>query len=443
MNERFCREALSQALALGADNAEAYFRRGESLAVDILNGELDAYHSSVDEGVSLRVTKGAKTGYAYTQAMDDAAFLAGQAVANAEALEKEENHPYFEGGEYQALADKADCSAPGTAKLTELACELERAALNADERVRRVQHCKVFWSRTRVRILNTRGLDADRRVCETGAYVVPIVKQGEEERNGFAFRLGKAYTQTQALADEAVREALDQLGAQPVPGGTYAAVLRHDAASDLLSAFAGMFSAENAQKGLSLLKGREGERLGAPCLHIIDDPLLEQGYAPSPFDDEGVPAARTEVMEGGVLKTLLHNLKTAAKDGKRTTGNAGKVSTAAPIGVLPTQLFIAPGDAAPDALLAQMGQGLYITDFSGLHAGANAVSGDFSLLCRGFWVSGGKQVYPVAQITAAGNFLEWMRRVVAVGNDLRFALPGAGGCFGSPSLLLESLVISG
>ena len=95
-----------------------------------------------------------------------------------------------------------------------------------------------------------------------------------------------------------------------------------------------------------------------------------------------------------------------------------------------------------DALMRTLGDGLFVTELSGLHAGVNGVSGEFSLLCKGQLVQGGKAVRPVAYITLSGTFLGLLQGVEAVGSDLRFSLP-TGTCFGSPSLLIRELMVSG
>lgn len=101
--------------------------------------------------------------------------------------------------------------------------------------------------------------------------------------------------------------------------GSYAVILRHDAMADLLQAFSPVFSADEAQKGRSLLAGKEGEAVAAPCVTIVDDPF--HAYAPRAFDGEGTPSVTKNVVEDGTLKTLLHNLKTAKKAGCESTGN--------------------------------------------------------------------------------------------------------------------------
>ena len=171
-------------------------------------------------------------------------------------------------------------------------------------------------------------------------------------------------------------------------------------------------SAENAQKKLSLLAGREGETIAASCVTLMDDPLLPGGFASAPFDGEGSACRTKAVIENGVLKTLLHSR---------------------------SNFFFRPGEKDLDSLLADMGEGLLITELGGLHAGANPVSGDFSLIAKGFRVAGGKQGLPVEQITVAGNFYQLLKNIQAVGSDLEFK--GSG--IGSPSVDIGSIHVAG
>ncbi|HML45936.1 MAG TPA: metallopeptidase TldD-related protein [Clostridia bacterium] len=182
-----------------------------------------------------------------------------------------------------------------------------------------------------------------------------------------------------------------------------------------------------------------GEVIAAPCVTLVDDPLLPEGMATAPFDDEGVATYRKPVIEAGTLKTLLHNLKTAKKDGVQSTGNAAKSGYAAPVRVSPSNFFFQPGADDLAALCARMGEGLVITDVSGLHAGANAVSGDFSLLSKGYRVRNGEKAEPVEQITVAGNFYTLLKDIVAVGSDLTFPFGGVG----SPSVWVKALSVAG
>ena len=145
------------------------------------------------------------------------------------------------------------------------------------------------------------------------------------------------------------------------------------------------------------------------------------------------------MIENGRLTTLLHNLKTARKAGVKTTGNAAKSGYAGAVNVSPSNFYLKPGEKTQAELLADMGDGLVITEVSGLHAGANPISGDFSLIAQGYTVKDGKKDQPVEQITVAGNFYQLLKNIRAVGSDLTF--PGSP--IGSPSVDVGEIAVAG
>ena len=151
-------------------------------------------------------------------------------------------------------------------------------------------------------------------------------------------------------------------------------------------------------------------------------------------------ATRTKaVIENGKLTTLLHNLKTARKAGVKTTGNAAKNGYAGTVNVSPSNFYLKPGEKSKEELLADLGNGLVITEVSGLHAGANAISGDFSLIAQGYTVKDGKKDQPVERITVAGNFFQLLKNIRAIGSDLTF--PGSP--IGSPSVDVGEIAVAG
>ncbi len=201
-----------------------------------------------------------------------------------------------------------------------------------------------------------------------------------------------------------------------------------------------MFFAERVQKGLSLLTGKLDQPIASRSITILDDPF--EADNPRAFDAEGVPSVRTTVVENGVLKSYLYNLKSAKKDGVASTSNAGRAGAAGPVNTSPSNFYIVKGEKSFDALRTMLNNGLIITELSGLHAGLNPISGDFSLIAKGLLVENGEVVRSVDQITVAGNFLTMMQGIEEVGADLRFGPPGFGR-IGSPSLLIGKLIVSG
>lgn len=164
---------------------------------------------------------------------------------------------------------------------------------------------------------------------------------------------------------------------------------------------------------------------------------------PINFDAEGSATHRKNVIAGGILNTLLYNLKTAAVAGKCTTGNASKAGYHAPVSVRPFTMYMAPGELTEEQLLKKAVRGVYINSLGGLHAGANPISGDFSLQSGGFMIEDGKKTSPVKSFTVAGNFYDLLKNIVGIADNME--LPRAMGmtAFGSPSVLVENLSIAG
>ena len=101
--------------------------------------------------------------------------------------------------------------------------------------------------------------------------------------------------------------------------------------------------------------------------------------------------------------------------------------------------YIEKGTDTFEDLLNEVKEGVIITEFSGLHAGANSITGDFSLAAKGFYIKDGKKDFPIEQITVAGNFLDVLKNIKKIGTDLKFPLSNIG----SPSCIVEGLTIAG
>ncbi|MDO4565035.1 MAG: TldD/PmbA family protein [Clostridia bacterium] len=429
-----------EALKQGCEAAETYYAAEESFSCSILKGEVLRYKSSVEGGLNLRVKYKGKDGYAYTESMEEPEALVARAIDNAAAVETGDEHPMQSAQEYATIKRRNNPVMDMDAnEKIELAKRLEAAALAADPLIERVGQSQVATSIGVEEIHNTLGLKAERSMRQAVSVVAPIAKKNERVKDSYAFRIGEEVLDVEGCADEAVQKAVLSLDASPCLTGRYDIVLENMAAADLLAAFSGIFSAEEAQKGRSLLRGKEGESVAADCVTIVDDPF--HPAAPRAFDSEGTPARFKKVVENGVLNTLLHNLKTAKKAGVETTGNAFRSGAASSIGVGPTVFYIQAGETPFDELIRRLNNGLLITEIAGLHAGLDPVSGDFSLMASGRLVKEGKLGEAVDQITVAGNFLSFMRSVELVGSDIKETL--AQTTVLCPSLLVRDISVAG
>lgn len=443
--DQFIQALLNEALKAGIEAAEIYLSSGDRFKAMCVKGEITNYTVNATRGLSLRGLYQGKMGYAATEAFDEAAVaqLVEAVKESATLTEDEDVQEIYPGDKEYPKADNYNPALDQVDEGRKLALiqEIEKKALALDERITALNYNMISTSSGETRIVNSYGLNLSHRDNMAVCYISATAKEGDRVATGSGFKVTRNFEEidADAIAKEAVDEALFMLKAAPVPSGTYRAIIEAKCMPDMLGAFDGVFSAESAQKGLSLLAGKEGEMIASEAVTLMDDPLLPGGLASQPFDAEGVATRTKAVIEKGRLTTLLHNLKTARKAGVKTTGNAAKAGYAGAVNVSPSNFFLAPGKQTLAELMADMGDGLVITEVSGLHAGANAISGDFSLIAQGYTVKNGKKDAPVEQITVAGNFYQLLKNIRAVGSDLLF--PGSS--IGSPSVDVGEISVAG
>ena len=426
---------------IGCDAAEIFMRDTEDLTAEVLSHELDSYSASRALGVSVRVKKDGRDGYFYTESFDDPEGCVKKALDNASFGAKDE-HPMNGPADFAEIISRDDTAESfGVNDMISLALDAEARALAQDEKITRVDYNAVTSVRYTTYIANTLGLEAVYGGSIFVTCLSAVAEKDGEVHDSFAFSAGKDALNPKLLAEKAAGFALSKLGASPVPSGKYKVVLQGKAVSQLLQAFSPAFSASTAQKGLSPYKDKEGTAVASSVVSIIDDPLFS--YSPRPFDDEGTPSRTTGVIKNGVLLSLLHNLKTAKTAGCASTSNGTRETALSTISVAPSNFIMECGSHDLNALLSEMGDGLLITELSGLHAGVNFSTGHFSLLASGFEVLGGKIKKPVERITAAGLFDSLLKDITLVGSDLYLSMPG-GPVFAAPSVYIENgLMISG
>ena len=434
-----------KAKKVGFEECEIYFSDGESISISVYENEVEKYNLSKSFGLSFRGKINNKMGYSYTEILDeDAIDMLINSAKNSAALIENEDEQFIYGGdkiysEVKTYSKELENIDP--AKMIELALDLEQEAKNYSDKVVNINGCKISYSSSNYGIYNTKGLELTNKDNILTSYVVPVVedKSGKNDGVGYVVASSIEEVNPKKIAKEGVEEALSKLGGKSIPSGTYNTIIYNEAMVQLLETFAGAFSGDAAQKGLSLLKGKEGEMIASSIVTIVDDPLMDGGLASAPFDDEGVATFTKELVYEGKLNTLLHNLKTAHKQGVKSTGNGFKSSYASSVGVSESNLYIRKGKKSLEDLIKEINEGVIITDLAGLHSGANVVSGDFSLAAKGFYVEDGKKSFPVEQITLAGNYFDLLKNIVEIGDDLKFPMSNVG----SPSVIVTGLSIAG
>jgi PmbA protein len=184
----------------------------------------------------------------------------------------------------------------------------------------------------------------------------------------------------------------------------------------------------------SFLRDKLGEQLFKSGIRIVDDPLRMRGLRSRPFDGEGVAARPLTIIETGVLKTWLLDCTTARELNLATTGHAQR-GVSSPPSPGSTNLHLEAGSMSPDALIAEITDGFYVTELIGM--GVNQVTGDYSRGASGFWIENGCRTYPVSEVTIAGNLVD-MFAALEPASDLEFRY-GTN----SPTVRIEGLTIAG
>ena len=440
LNE-FCKKLLSYAQQNCGGEFEVYAAAGETFRVEILEGQIKNYNVNDYTGISFRVKKDGKMGYASTTSCDEKGIpeLVDAACGNAAIIENPDEQFIFAGSESypspKIYGEELD-NITAEEKI-EFAKLMEKKSKEADKRIIKVESSVVMSGKSTVIIKNSKGMDLDETSNFIVGYVFPIAADKEKMNNGFGICGGfdRACLDADKAVSRGVSEAIDFLDAKSIKSASMRIIFRNSAMCDMIETFSGIFSSENAQRGLSMLAGKEGEKIAADCVTITDDPTVDFGFGSHAFDAEGVAGRSTVVIENGVLKTLLYNLETAHKAGVESTGNASKGGYMSPVSISVSNFILKPGEKTLEELTEKMGEGLIITEVSGLHAGANATTGDFSLMAKGYLVEGGKQGRAVTGITVSGNFYELLKNIEEPGADVYRTMFGEA--VSAPSVLIS------
>ena len=434
---------VNKAKSKGAGMAEVYINNNKELSIEVRDGRVETMKLAGETGLGLRLMLGGQVGFAYTSdlnagPLDD---VVGQALANAAGTSGD---PHRVLPEPTATYPRLDLYDPAIKNASveekiELARTMEREARAYDPRVKIIENSSYADAEVEVVLVNSLGARLSYKGAYCGIYLSLVAGEGDDSQTGFAldYRLDFNNLDAGRVGKEAARRAVRMLGARPVATGKVPVVFEPYVATGFLGLLSPALSAEAVQKGRSLFAGKVGVRVASDLINIADDGALPGGIASTPFDGEGVPTSRTGLISNGILNGYLHNTYTASKDGVTSTGNGVRGSFKSTPEVGSTNFFIEAGKSSPDEIISGIKSGFYVTEVMGMHT-ANPISGDFSLGAAGLWIENGRIASPVRGVAMAGNILDLLKNVEAVGSDLTFF-----GGRGSPTLLIKEMSISG
>lgn len=422
--------------------ADVIVSESDSLSLKANAGELEEHTVSNTQTFGVRVIYNEKVGIAYSETNDDDSlnWMVDQALQNATYSAVEPDEKILNTKDTLSTDDAILCptDAADIDKKIKMVLQLEQGLLEKED-VKSVPYNGFSEAQSSYSLFSSHGLYAVSRERKVYSYAYALAEEGEKnamEGTGQMYRLTD-HLDIPGLIDTVATTTLDMLHGSPIPSKHYDVVFDQECQVQLFDVFSMMLSAKAAKEGVNPWRDRLGDKIADSRLNLWDKPTLSTGFGYSLFDDEGTTAVDRALIAGGVLETLLHNSVTAKHFGVQTTGHATRGARTT-LGVGAHQIVIEPGDAGSSELYA--GEYVEITSMAGLHSGANAISGDFSLGVSGFLCKDGKRVQPVRGITVAGNFYKMLRQIQCIGTESHWNWQKSSNM---PAIRFDGLAISG
>jgi PmbA protein len=432
---------VAAARRVGASEADAVAVRSVSLSVQVRDGAVEESQRSEGDDVGLRVLVGRKQASVSTNDIkgDGVDALAERVVAMARAAPDDE----FAGLADPALLaknfpdlDLLDPDMPGVDVLEQRAQAAEAAAL-AVTGVTKSDGASASSGIGGMVLVTSSGFRGATLGSRHSISMSAIAGEGTgmEGDYDFSSTLHAAdLDRAEDIGRKAGERAVKRLNPRKVATRKVPVIFDPRISGSLVGHVASAANGAAIARKTSFLREKLGEAILAPGIDIVDDPLRRRGQRSHAFDAEGVVTSKLHLVENGVLKTWLLDCATARELGLKTTGHAQRGVSSVP-SPGPTNLYLAPGSKSPDALIAEIEDGFYITDLIGM--GVNLVTGDYSRGAAGFWIENGERTYPVSEVTIAGHLTEMFASLTPA-NDLAFRY-GTN----APTLRVEGLTVAG
>ena len=436
--------ALSAATKAGAASADVLAVAGDSLSIEVRQGQLE--HAERAEGVDLglRVLIGKRQACVSISDMRPEAIE--QAAARAVAMARlAPEDPFIGLAEVDQLASLRDATAldlddgtaaPAPADLQDIACRAEAAAM-AVEGVSQVQSAGADWSRHSIWLAASNGFAGGYQRSSHSTSAVAISGTGQTMERDWAGE-GRIYATDLPSAEDigtlAGERAVARRSPKRPPTGAYPVLYDERVSASLIGHLLSAINGNAVARGASWLKDAMGEAVLPTHMSLTENPHRVRIASSRPFDAEGLPTQARNWVENGLLTGFVLDLATARKLGMAATANASR-GTSAPPSASITNIDLTQGQQSRDELIAEMGTGLIITSLIG--SSINATTGNYSRGASGFWVENGEIIGPVNECTVAGILRPMLASLIAA-NDAQDHKSSR-----IPSLLVQGLTIAG
>lgn len=444
--EQLAKRIVQRAKKKGAKQAEAFLEVGRQSSCSVRDGEIEDLTEASSKGVGLRViTKDNRLGFAYTSDFEPASLdsFVDRALQLAQTAAPNKLNGLPTAKDLGKLAETGELFDPAVAELAgdwkiKAALEMEKAGKAVDARIATFSSVGAGDYVSEVYVASSEGLTAGYSGTYVYLYASPVASENGQLQTSswidYKRFLGDLET-PESVGRESARRAVRMLGARRVKSQQVPVIFDPLMSASFVGNLAAAADGNAIYKNSSIFVGKLGKRLAPDTVTVVDDGLLKRGLSTAPFDGEGVATRRTPILEKGVLRSYLYDSFTARKAKAKTTGNASRGYNSLPhIGT--NNLYLEPGSRPPEELIREVKNGFYVTAMLG--RGADPVTGEYSRGANGLWIENGELAYPVQEVTVAGNLLQMLQDMDAIGSDLQFR-----GSVGAPTLRFKQLTVSG
>lgn len=433
---------VNKCITLGATAAEVYLESSRSLSVQILNSEIETIQEAASKGVGFRVFVDGKMGFSHCNDLSDKSLedTISKAIAFARLSSSDENNVLTDDkalSQVEGLYDP-DIKAQSMEKKINMAIGLEKLAMK-DKRITKSSGSGYDEGETEIYIANSNGILKTFMNSGCGIGVSVVAEKGDQKNTG-----GESCSRVffadlvapEVIAEVASRKAWELLDPVMIQTQRAAVIFDADVARSLFGGVIGGINGERVLQGASFLRDSLGKKVTSSLVTLVDDGIMPKGLSSSPFDGEGVPTMKNTLIENGILKSFIYNVRAAKRAGVKSTGNATRGGFSSLPGIGVHNVYIAAGGNSRDEIIRATKKGLLLREVTGY--GIDPVSGNFSGGATGFWIINGEVAHPVKGLTIAGKATEILNGIDMLGSDLDLKRG-----FASPTFRVADMQIGG
>jgi len=438
LTEKLVRKCIN----LGADAAEVFLESNRNLSINVLNSEIETIEEASSQGVGFRVFVDGKMGFSHCNDFNNKSLedTISKAIEFARLSTPDENNVLPDDKDITPVEDLFDpgISAEPMDKKIKMAIQLEELTMK-DPRITKSSGAGYGEGESEIFIGNSNGLLKTYKSsgCYLGVYVV--AEKGDQKNTGGEYCSRVFFSDLvpiEEIAAVASKKAIELLDPVMIKTQKAAVIFDPDVASSLLGGVISAVNGERVLQGASFLKDHLDKQFASPLLSITDDGTRPKSLGSAPFDGEGVPTIKNNLVENGILKSYIYNTKAAKRAGVKSTGNASRGGFSSLPGIGTHNLYVSTGKHTRNEIIAATKKGLLLLNVTGY--GIDSVSGNFSGGASGLWIENGELVHPVKGVTIAGHAFDILNAIDMMGTDIDM-----NRSFAAPTFRITEMQIGG